>query len=127
MEQPEAKKKSLALPIAALISAVFGYLIGMGAYALLMLIWMEFPRFEHGMTEHRMQVIVIITVIGLVLCMIGLILGIIGLVRSIRRPRRIAGIILGGIAVLYGMSSIALPIAMQITWVMLPNLPHVLY
>ena len=127
MEQPEAKKKSLALPIAALISAVFGYLVAIGAYTLLMLVWMEFPRFEHGMTEHRMQVIVIITVIGLVLCMIGLILGIIGLVRSIRRPRRIAGIVLSGIAVLYGMSSIALPIAMQITWVMLPNLPHVLY
>ena len=127
MEQPEAKKKSLALPIAALISAVFGYLVAIGAYTLLMLVWMEIPRFEHGMTEHRMQVILIITVIGLALCMIGLILGIIGLVRSIRRPRRIAGIVLSGIAVLYGMSSIALPIAMQITWVMLPNLPHVLY
>ena len=127
MEQPEAKKKSLALPIAALISAVFGYLVAIGAYALLMLVWMEFPRFEHGMTEHRMQVILIITVIGLALSVIGLILGVVGLIKSVRRPRRVGGIIMGGIAVLYGISSISLPIAMQATWTVLPNLPHVLY
>ena len=127
MEQLQVKKKSLALPVAALISAVFGYLVAIGAYTLLMLVWMEIPRFEHGMTEHRMHVILMITMIGLLLCLIGLILGIVGLIKSVRRPRRLGGIILSGIAVLYGMSSIALPIAMQVTWVMLPNLPHVLY
>ncbi len=127
MEQLEVKKKTLALPIAALVAASVGYLIEMGAYALLMLVWMEFPRFEHGMTEHRMQVILLITVIGLMLCLIGLILSIVGLVRSIRRPRSIAGIILSGSAVQYGISGIALPIIMQATWAMVPNLPHVLY
>ena len=127
MEQLEVKKKTLALPIAALVAASVGYLIEMGAYALLMLVWMEFPRFEHGMTEHRMQVILIITVIGLALSVIGLILGIVGLIKSVRRPRRVGGIIMGGIAVLYGISSISLPIAMQATWTVLPNLPHVLY
>ena len=122
MEQPEAKKKSLSLPIAGLISAVFGYLVAIGAYALLMLVWMEFPRFEHGMTEHRMQVILIITVIGLALCLIGLILGIVGLIKSVRRPRRLGGIILSGIAMLFGISSIALPIAMQASWVTMNSL-----
>lgn len=120
MEQ--SKPKSLALPVAALICAVIGYLSGMGAYALLMLVWMEIPRFEHGMTEHRMQVILIITVIGLALCLIGLILGIVGLIKSVRRPRRLGGIILSGIAVLFGISSIALPIAMQASWVTMNSL-----
>lgn len=122
MEQLQPKRKSLVLPVAALISAVFGYLVAIGAYALLMLVWMEIPRFEHEMTEHRMQVILIITVIGLVLCLIGLILGIVGLLRSIRRPRRIGGIIMSGIAVLYGISSIVLPIAMQASWVTMNSL-----
>lgn len=122
MEQLQPKRKSLALPVAALISAVVGYLVAIGAYTLLMLVWMEIPRFEHGMTEHRMQVILIITVIGLALCLIGLILGIVGLIRSMRRPRRIGGIILSGIAVLFGISSIALPIAMQASWVTMNSL-----
>ena len=116
MEQLQPKRKSLVLPIAALISAVIGYLVAIGAYVLLMLVWMEIPRFEHGMTEHRMHVILMITMIGLLLCLIGLILGIVGLLRSIRRPRRLGGIILSGIAMLFGISSIALPIAMQATW-----------
>ncbi len=127
MEQLQPKRKSLALPVAALISAVVGYLVAIGAYVLLMLVWMEIPRFEHGMTEHRMHVILIITVIGLALCLIGLILGIVGLIKSVRRPRRLGGIILSGIAMLFGISSIALPIAMQATWALLPNLPHVQY
>jgi hypothetical protein len=125
MEQ--SKPKSLALPVAALISAVIGYLVAIGAYALLMLVWMEIPRFEHGMTEHWMHVILMITMIGLLLCLIGLILGIVGLIKSVRRPRRLGGIILSGIAMLFGISSIALPIAMQATWALLPNLPHVQY
>lgn len=127
MEQLQPKRKSLVLPVAALIPAVIGYLSGMGAYALLMLVWMEIPRFEHGMTEHRMHVILMITMIGLLLCLIGLILGIVGLIKSVRRPRRLGGIILSGIAMLFGISSIALPIAMQATWALLPNLPHVQY
>lgn len=114
MEQ--LQRKSLVLPVAALISAVIGYLSGMGAYALLMLVWMEIPRFEHGMTEHRMHVVLMITMIGLVLSLIGLILGVIGLIKSVRRPRRLGGIILSGIAMLFGISSIVLPIAMQATW-----------
>ena len=122
MEQLQPKRKSLVLPVAALISAVVGYLSGMGAYALLMLVWMEIPRFEHGMTEHRMHVILMITMIGLLLCLIGLILGIIGLIKSVRRPRRLGGIILSGIAMLFGISSIALPIAMQASWVTMNSL-----
>ena len=120
MEQ--SKPKSLALPVAALISAVIGYLSGMGAYALLMLVWMEIPRFEHGMTEHRMQVILIITVIGLALCLIGLILGIVGLIKSVRRPRRLGGIILSGIAVLFGISCYVLLVAMQVSWYTMTSL-----
>ena len=127
MEQLQPKRKSLALPVAALISAVVGYLVAIGAYALLMLVWMEIPRFEHGMTEHLMHVVLMITMIGLVLSLIGLILGVIGLIKSVRRPRRLGGIILSGIAMLFGISSIVLPIAMQATWALLPNLPHVQY
>lgn len=121
MEQP--KKKSLGLPIAALIVAIVGYALEFAAYVLMLFVWMEIQRFEHGMTEHRMQIILTVTIIGVALCSIGLVLGIVGLIGSLRRPRRVGGIVMSAIAVLFGVSSYLVLIGMQISRFTMSNVP----
>ncbi|MBQ6077369.1 MAG: hypothetical protein IJK88_04600 [Clostridia bacterium] len=126
MEQPQIKRRSFALPLTALLITIDGY-TGEYAVYLLLIATSLIPRLRYALMPALPRVMGLLAIYAVLQCTVGLALGIVGLIKSIRRPRRVGGIVMSAFAVLFGVSSRLLLIAMQLFWNALPFLPHVQY
>lgn len=103
VEPIKAKKKSLALPIAALCCGMLGFFVGWLAYAAFFTLT-DLPLFGdvlHALTP-SLRTLRILRSAGGLLFVLSFVFGLIGLIRSACRPFRIAGIVLSGVGLFAG-------------------------